>query len=76
MLFQASKEHLFRLDKTMFIGDDPRDCQTAWRAGCCSVFLGDSSELTNFTGNDQPECIESGLANSLGFIRKYFHQSS
>jgi D-glycero-D-manno-heptose 1,7-bisphosphate phosphatase len=76
MLFQASKEHLFRLDKTMFIGDDPRDCQTAWRAGCCSVFLGDASELTNFTGNVKPEFIESGLTNSLGFIRKYFNQFS
>jgi len=76
MLFQASKEHLFRLDKTMFIGDDPRDCQTAWRAGCCSIFLGDASELTNFTGNVKPEFIESGLTNSLGFIRKYFNQFS
>jgi D-glycero-D-manno-heptose 1,7-bisphosphate phosphatase len=76
MLFQASKEHLFRLDKTIFIGDDPRDCQTAWRAGCFSVFLGDKSELKNFKDDDQPEFIASGLANSLDFIRNFFHQSS
>ncbi|MBT5087468.1 MAG: HAD-IIIA family hydrolase, partial [Deltaproteobacteria bacterium] len=45
MLFQASHEHLFRLDKTLFIGDDPRDCQTAERAGCGSIFVGDTPSL-------------------------------
>ena len=45
MLFQASNDHLFRLDKTFFIGDDPRDCKTAERAGCNSIFVGENSEL-------------------------------
>ena len=33
MLFKASKEFFFRLDKTFFIGDDPRDIEAAERAG-------------------------------------------
>ena len=40
MLFQASQDHLLRLDKTLFIGDDPRDCQAAEKAGCNSIFIG------------------------------------
>ena len=32
MLFQASKDHLFRLDHTVFVGDDPRDLEAAEQA--------------------------------------------
>jgi len=38
MLLKASKDHLFRLDKSFFIGDDPRDMQAAESAGCKGVY--------------------------------------
>tara|TARA_Y100000991_G_scaffold212040_1_gene195466 strand:- start:80 stop:1333 length:1254 start_codon:yes stop_codon:yes gene_type:complete len=44
MLFEASKEFLFRLDHTFFIGDDPRDCMAAVNAGCGSLFLTNKSK--------------------------------
>ncbi len=74
MLFQASREHLFRLDKTLFIGDDPRDCQTAWNAGCSSIFLGDSSKLMALPDNQQPDCIVSELESSIDFTLQFFQQ--
>jgi histidinol-phosphate phosphatase family protein len=73
MLFQASKKHLFRLDKTMFIGDDPRDYQASWNAGCRTIFLGDSNELTALPDNQKPDLNAPTLGHSLDFIRNYFN---
>ena len=40
LFFRASREHLVRMDRTMYIGDDPRDCRAAANAGCLSVLVG------------------------------------
>ena len=72
MLFQASKEHLFRLDKTLFIGDDPRDCQAAENAGCRSIFIGEITELKNLTNEEQPIHVSTSMLDSIDFILKYF----
>jgi histidinol-phosphate phosphatase family protein len=34
MLHQAARDHLLRLDRTLYIGDDPRDREAAHAAGC------------------------------------------
>jgi len=72
MLFQASKEHQFRLDKTLFIGDDPRDCQTAEKAGCGSIFIGKEAELKNLTNEEQPIHSSTSILDSIDIILKYF----
>jgi len=61
MFFQASKDWLFRLDRTFFIGDDPRDCQAAYNAGCLSIFLGDKAELNSISTAEQPQFISNQL---------------
>jgi D-glycero-D-manno-heptose 1,7-bisphosphate phosphatase len=40
LFLRASREHLVRLDRTVYIGDDPRDCRAAFNAGCLSVLIG------------------------------------
>jgi len=40
MFFQASAEHQLRLDRTIYIGDDPRDSFAAHNANCLSVLVG------------------------------------
>jgi histidinol-phosphate phosphatase family protein len=72
MLLQASKEHLFRLDETLFIGDDPRDCQTAERAGCGSIFVGDNTALRDLAKEEQPLYISTSLHYAVDTITKYF----
>ena len=39
MFFQASREHLIRLDHCLYVGDDERDCLAAANAGCGMVYL-------------------------------------
>ena len=73
MLLQASKEHLLRLDRTVFIGDDPRDVETAWNAGCKAILLGDSSDITSVLLKKYPHYATSYLTASLEFIRKHYN---
>lgn len=40
MFFRASQEHLLRMDRTVYIGDDPRDCLAAYNAECPSIIIG------------------------------------
>lgn len=47
MFFEASRDFNFRLDKTIYIGDDVRDCEAAYNAGTNCVYVGDPFELKN-----------------------------
>jgi histidinol-phosphate phosphatase family protein len=39
MFFRAAREHLIRLDRCLYVGDDERDCIAAANAGCGMVFV-------------------------------------
>lgn len=40
MFFRASAEHQLRMDRTVYVGDDPRDSLAAHNANCLSVLVG------------------------------------
>ena len=40
MFFRASRSHLLRMDRTVYVGDDPRDSRAAFNAECLSVLIG------------------------------------
>lgn len=74
MLFQASKDHLFRLDKVLFIGDDIRDCQAAEKAGARSIFVGKAIDLKKLSKNEQPFSYSQLLTNSISNINGFYNQ--
>ena len=76
MLLQASYDHLFRLDKTLFIGDDTRDCQAAHKAECGSIFIGEASQLENLTNDEQPVYSSIYMRDSVSAILNYFSQAN
>ena len=41
---KISKDYLLRMDKTLYIGDDVRDCEAAYNAGCGSVLIASSKK--------------------------------
>ncbi len=49
MLFRASSEFLFRLDQTIFIGDDDRDMQAAKSAGCQGILWKDKKKFLDIS---------------------------
>ena len=73
MLFEASKDYLFRLDKTLFIGDDPRDCQTAWNAGCSSIFIGENKALRKLKMRERPLLPVESMTDSLDTIKQFYY---
>ena len=75
MLFQASKEYLFRLDRSIFIGDDPRDCQAAEKAGCSSVFIGEVVKLKNLRKEEWPIYSSRTLTDAVSVILKHYSLS-
>jgi histidinol-phosphate phosphatase family protein len=68
MLLQASKKWKIRLDHTYFIGDDPRDCQAAYNAGCKSVFIGDSKEIQSLLPEELPELVYGDLKSATSYF--------
>ena len=68
MLFKASRDWLFRLNKTFFIGDDPRDCQAACNAGCGSIFIGERSAVEALSLEEQPRAVFNNLEEAVPFL--------
>ncbi len=70
LFFKATKDWLFRLDKTIFIGDDPRDCQAAYNAGCQSIYIGDNADLIDLSMDEQPCKTFDNLEKAVPFLEK------
>ena len=73
-IFQASKDWLFRLDKVLYIGDDSRDCEAAYNAGCDSLFIGPKEELDGISRLSWPISINNDLMEALPIIRHYYKE--
>jgi D-glycero-D-manno-heptose 1,7-bisphosphate phosphatase len=59
LFFRASHEHQLRMDRTIYIGDDPRDCIAAHNAECHCVLVGPERDL------DPGEGIRPAFASPL-----------
>lgn len=68
LFFQASRKWFFRLDKTYFIGDDYRDCQAAYKAGCGCIYIGEKSELKNLNLDEQPQWAVKSLSEVVPYL--------
>lgn len=71
LFFCASKDHVLRLDKTFYIGDDPRDCQAAEQAGCACLFIGDQQELTALTQTEKPCLVVPDLKSAVPTLKNH-----
>lgn len=47
LFYSIAKDYLLRMDKTLYIGDDVRDCEAAYNAGCGSVLIASNEEYTS-----------------------------
>ncbi len=72
LLFKASREHLLRLDRTFFIGDDPRDCQAAYNANCAGIFIGDDGALASSRPAERPVYVAKTLSEGASWIVERF----
>jgi histidinol-phosphate phosphatase family protein len=68
LFFEASRDHLLRLDRTIYIGDDPRDCEAANNAGCPCLYVGDLHELSSLSADARPARTEKTIVESVPWI--------
>ena len=67
----ASKEYLFRLDKVIYVGDDPRDMLASANAFCSGIFLGGKEELKN-ANHKHILNIDISFQKSVKIIKKFY----
>jgi D-glycero-D-manno-heptose 1,7-bisphosphate phosphatase len=72
--FLASDKYQFRLDKSIYIGDDTRDCKAAFNAGCKSIFLGSSSELLTLSMREMPLSSGEDFLEVLPVIIDFYNK--
>lgn len=72
MFHTASKDHHLRLDKTIYIGDDVRDIEAAYSAGCNSIFLSPDRNSVLDHGDLQPDHRSYNLNDSIPFIESFY----
>ncbi len=51
MFFQAAREFFLRLDHSLYIGDDERDCEAALNAGCGMIYVSEEKLDHRFKEN-------------------------
>lgn len=71
MFFQASAEHLVRLDRTIYIGDDPRDAEAASNANCLSVLVG-RERLAPAANGALPAHVAETMLDAVPWIVEQF----
>ena len=70
LFFQISKEHMLRMDKTLYIGDDIRDVEAAYNAGCGSILLSSKDDVS-MVNKPKWSIKVSKLSEALPEIEKY-----
>jgi histidinol-phosphate phosphatase family protein len=71
LFFDASRDHQLRMDRTVYIGDDPRDCRAAFNAECLSVLVGPDRDQDP-GGGAHPACSSATLLDAVPWIVSRF----
>jgi len=68
---KIAEDHLLRMDKTLYIGDDIRDYQAAYNAGCGSVFIRKNPKSESLENEPRWSVSTSKLSDVIPNIKLY-----
>ena len=68
---KIAKEHLLRMDRTLYIGDDVRDCEAAYNAGCGSVLIANDTKYESVENKPRWIISVNKLSNAISDIELY-----
>jgi histidinol-phosphate phosphatase family protein len=71
LFYRISKDHLLRMDKTLYIGDDVRDCEAAYNAECGSVLIATNDEYESVKNKPMWSINANRLRDALPEIETY-----
>ncbi len=72
MFFQASKDHQFLLERTIYVGDDWRDVEAAGNAGCMSALVGVHSNMDLPRLSTEPNFRADNLLDLVPLIARQY----
>lgn len=72
MFHRAAREHAFELNRSIYIGDDPRDAVAAHNAGCPSVLIGPERDVDPGKGVTATFKSET-LLGAVAWIERLFN---
>lgn len=67
LFFDAARDHLLRMDRTVYVGDDPRDCRAAFNAECVSILIGPDRDQDP-GGGARPALATATLTDAVPWI--------
>ncbi len=71
LFFRIAKKYLLRMDKTLYIGDDVRDCEAAYNAECGSVLIANDEEYESVENKPKWSINVKKLSDALPEIESY-----
>ena len=66
-----AREHFLRMDKTLYIGDDVRDCEAAYNAECGSVLVANSEEYELIKNKPKWNINVDKLSDAVSEIKSF-----
>ena len=71
LFFRIAKEHLLRMDKTLYIGDDVRDCEAAYNAECGSVLIASNDEYKSVKNKPKWSINVNKLSDAIPEVESF-----
>lgn len=71
LFYKASDKWNLNLDKTLYIGDDKRDCIASFNANCKSIFIGKKKDIKNLNKKYKPLYAAKNINNISNKILNY-----
>ena len=68
MFHSVAKVFCIRRDKSIYVGDDFRDCEAAFNANFASLFIGDRVDLRRLPEETEPKFAFPGLSYCVNEI--------
>ena len=67
--FKAANKYNLLLDKTFYIGDDPRDVLASYNANTKCAYVGERNRLKSFIKSDMNSIILNNLSKAIHLKR-------
>tara|TARA_B100001964_G_C14239734_1_gene604342 strand:+ start:861 stop:2987 length:2127 start_codon:yes stop_codon:yes gene_type:complete len=73
LFFEASRKYNVFLKKTLYIGDDPRDCEAAFNSGSNSILI-QKKNLYFKNKSYRPLKIEKNILDAIPYVNKFYSE--
>ena len=72
LFYRAVSKYNFNLKKTLYIGDDPRDCLAAKNSGCKSILINKKKFFSSLNKTNKPLIIKNNIYDCINLINKFY----